>query len=277
MPSQRPRRPRTSEPSRHGGRDRCGRPHRSAIRTSSRATCCGVIEDGGKFMAGDDGALPTAGRAIHAAAEIDGGDQAPDRARHRPGWPIRASSPRRRANSYPSYMELWNNTLRRMMGETVDPVAKPETRRHPLQGPGVVGQPLFRLLEAGLSAHHAVGREDARRDARSRRAHARTRPNSYCGRSRARCRRRTSRSPIRKWCARRSRPTARNLVEGMQQLARRRGAIRRPAEDQPDRHQRLRGRPQPRGHARQGGLPERPDPAHPVHADDREGARRCRC
>ena len=35
----------------------------------------------------------------------------------------------------------------------------------------------------------------------------------------------------------------------------------------------LRGRPQPRHHARQGRLPERHLPAHPVHADHRQGAR----
>ena len=47
---------------------------------------------------------------------------------------------------------------------------------------------------------------------------------------------------------------------------------RRRTEDPPDRHLDVRGRPQPRGHARQGDLPERPDPAHPVCADDRKGA-----
>ena len=45
------------------------------------------------------------------------------------------------------------------------------------------------------------------------------------------------------------------------------------APDPPDRHGRLRGRPQHRGLPRRGGLRERPDPAHPVRAGDREGLR----
>ena len=50
-----------------------------------------------------------------------------------------------------------------------------------------------------------------------------------------------------------------------------RGRQRR-AEDPPVRHVEVRGRPQPRDHARQGHLPERADAAHPVRAGDREGA-----
>ena len=47
---------------------------------------------------------------------------------------------------------------------------------------------------------------------------------------------------------------------------------RRRSEDPPVRRREIRGRPQPRDHARQGDLPERPDAAHPVRAVD---PRRC--
>ena len=55
--------------------------------------------------------------------------------------------------------------------------------------------------------------------------------------------------------------------------ARRHRARQGQAPDSPDRHGRLRGRPQHRGLSGRGRLPERPHPAHPVRAGDREGLR----
>ena len=63
-----------------------------------------------------------------------------------------------------------------------------------------------------------------------------------------------------------------NLVNGLRAPARRSRARQGPADDQDDRHRRLQGRREHRRHARQGRLPERPDAAHPIRADDREGA-----
>ena len=52
---------------------------------------------------------------------------------------------------------------------------------------------------------------------------------------------------------------------------------RRRSEDPPVRRLEVRGRPQSRAHARQGDLRERADAAHPIRADDREGAQDARC
>ena len=59
--------------------------------------------------------------------------------------------------------------------------------------------------------------------------------------------------------------------QGPQQSPRRHRARQRPAQDLDDGPEGLRARRQHRHHARQGGLPERPAPAHPVRADDAQG------
>ena len=65
---------------------------------------------------------------------------------------------------------------------------------------------------------------------------------------------------------------AENLVRGMHMLAEDIEAGGGDLQDPPVRPLDVRGRPQSRDHARQGDLPERPDAAHPVRADDRDGA-----
>ena len=59
--------------------------------------------------------------------------------------------------------------------------------------------------------------------------------------------------------------------QGPEQPARRHRARQRPAQDLDDRQQGVRARRQHRDHAGQGRLPERPDAADPVRADDEEG------
>ena len=96
-----------------------------------------------------------------------------------------------------------------MLGERRGAGRRARARRQPLQGPGMVRQPLLRFLEAGLPRHHAVGRGHAATRPKASTSARASAPSSTCGRWRARCRRRTSRSPIRRCCARRWRPTPR--------------------------------------------------------------------
>ena len=63
-----------------------------------------------------------------------------------------------------------------------------------------------------------------------------------------------------------------NLLQGPEQPAERSGARQGQAAHQDDRHGRLQTGREYRRLARQGGVPERPDAAHPVHAEHREGA-----
>ena len=65
---------------------------------------------------------------------------------------------------------------------------------------------------------------------------------------------------------------AENLVRGMHMLAEDIEAGHGNLKIRQSDASQVRGRPQPRADARQGGLPERSDAAHPVRADDREGA-----
>ena len=56
-----------------------------------------------------------------------------------------------------SYMDLWNNSVRRFMGDSIDPVVQPEPSDNRFQGSGVVVESLFRFLDASLSSHDALG------------------------------------------------------------------------------------------------------------------------
>ena len=150
-------------------------------------------------------------------------------------------------------------------------------RRQPLQGSGVVVEPLLRFLEAGLSGHLAVGRGPARSNTDGLDERTRQKAEFYLRQVSSALSPSnfpmTNPEVLRETLA----TNAENLVQGMTLARRGHEPVRRSAEDQPDRRQRLRGRPQPRDHARQGRLPERPPAAHPVRADDRQGARACRC
>ena len=64
---------------------------------------------------------------------------------------------------------------------------------------------------------------------------------------------------------------AENLVQGMTHFVEDLGAVEGPAPHQPDGSLGLRDRTEPRGDAGQGRVPERPDPAHPICADDGGG------
>ena len=63
-----------------------------------------------------------------------------------------------------------------------------------------------------------------------------------------------------------------NLLKGLNNLLSDLERGKGKLHDQDDRHRRLQGRREHRGHARQGRLPERPDAAHPIRAD---APRRC--
>ncbi len=143
-------------------------------------------------------------------------------------------------------------------------------RRQSLQGPGLVEQPVLRFLEAGLSDHLALGggrhpqhrgrrRQDAQEGAVLSQSDARgvlaVELSAHQSRSGARHARHQRREPGAGHGAFRARP---RTVEG-------------PAAHQSDGSVGFRGRPEPRRHAGQGRVPERPHPAHPIRADDGGG------
>ena len=70
---------------------------------------------------------------------------------------------------------------------------------------------------------------------------------------------------------------AENLVRGMHMLAEDIEAGQGNLKIRQSDASQVRGRHEPRAHARQGDLPERPDAADPVRADDRDGAASGRC
>ena len=90
-----------------------------------------------------------------------------------------------------AYLELWAAASKRLAGETIAPVAAPDAARQALRRPRMVVEPVLRFHEAGLSAHHAVGRPAGEERATSTSTRA-TRPSSTSSRSATRSRRRTS-------------------------------------------------------------------------------------
>ncbi len=136
----------------------------------------------------------------------------------------------------------------------------------------MVGQPLFRLLEAGLPRHRQVGGGHAGEHRGPGRAHAPAR--RVLPAAGGEC------AVAVELPAHQSGSAARDVGDQRRKsraghVAARRGhaQVGRSPEGQPDGHDRLRGRPQPGDNARQGHLSERHLPAHPVRADDRQGAR----
>ncbi len=97
---------------------------------------------------------------------------------HRPGQARRGPG----ARSSSSYTDLWNTSLRKLLGEQVPPiVAEPDPVRQPLQGSGVDEQPLLRFLEAGLPRSPRSWAEDVLKQTDGpRRPHARREPSSIC-------------------------------------------------------------------------------------------------
>ena len=145
-------------------------------------------------------------------------------------------------------------------------------RRQPLQRPGVEPQPLLRLLEAGLSHHHALARPGAGRDGGSRRAHAPARRVLLEAAGKRAVAHQLPHDQPRRAArdARLQRPQPR-ARHGQPHA--RPGEVGRRPQHQPDRRGGLRGRPQHRHLARQGRVPERAHPADPVRAEHRERAR----
>ncbi len=144
--------------------------------------------------------------------------------------------------------------------------------RQPLQGSRVVGQPLLRLLEAGLPRHRQVGGGHAAEHRGPRRTHAPARRVLPAAGG--------ERAFALELPAYQSRGAARDAGDQRREpsaghVAARRGhaQVGRSPQGQPNRHHRIRGRPQPGDDARQGRLSERHLPADPVFADHRQGAR----
>ena len=86
-----------------------------------------VIEDGGKFVAGIIERSQPVGPTGTGASAPDFTDTTKTLTELSQAW---MSDPTKLAEAqatlYSGYMELWNNTLRRMMGDDVQPVAKPQ-------------------------------------------------------------------------------------------------------------------------------------------------------
>ncbi len=172
------------------------------------------------------------------------------------------------------FAALWNNVLARTMGVRGAPLIEACGKRQSLQGSGMVQQRLLRFLEAGLFAHYAMGGGACSKRPRGSMSATRQKAEFYF-------RQISSALSPSKYPIDQSGSGAgdlstngRNLVQGMSQLVSdmERRAIS--SEDQPDGHlARSRSAATWLHDARQDRIPERGIPAHPVHADDREGAR----
>ena len=171
-----------------------------------------------------------------------------------------------------SYGELWTNTVRRMFGETVAPVAEPEPGDSRFKDPEWSANPYFDFWKQAYLVTSRWAEDMLRQHRGPRRAHAPARrvlPAAGGERTFAvELPAHQSGGAARDASDQRGEPRAGHVV------ARRGHAqVRRSPQGQPDRHDRLRGRPQPGDDARQGCLPERHLPADPVRADHRQGAR----
>ena len=170
-----------------------------------------------------------------------------------------------------AYLDLWANAVKRMAGEKVEPVAAPDPRDKRFADPEWSSNQFFDFLKQaylltvqwanrlvrdaeGLDPHILQKADFYVRQIANAIAPSNfvlTNPGAVARDPRAR--------RPRTWCAactcwpRTSRPGT---------------AI----SDPPVRLQDVRGRPQPRAHARQGGFRERADAAHPVRTVDRDGA-----
>ena len=170
-----------------------------------------------------------------------------------------------------AYLDLWANAVKRMAGEEVTPVAKPEPRDKRFADPEWSQQPVLRFPQAGLPAevhwaNHLVT------DAKGLDPHTQHKAEFYLrqianARVAVELRADQPRIAARDAEHQRRQPGARHAHAGRRHS----GRARRP-ENSPVGRQDVRGRPQSRANARQSDLPERADAAHPIHADDRNGA-----
>ena len=144
--------------------------------------------------------------------------------------------------------------------------------RQALQGPRMVVEPVLRFPQAGLSASPPTGPGTSSKTRASSNPRPDRRRSSTCASSSTRA------SPSNfvftnpELLRTTLRENAENLVRGSHMLAEDIEAGGGELQDQAVRRLEVRGRPQSRGLARQGGLSERADAAHPVRAGDRDGA-----
>ena len=155
---------------------------------------------------------------------------------------------------------------------TPTPVVAARPEGQALRRSGMVVEPVLRLPQAGLSARARNWADHLVKDAKGLDPHTRQKAEFYVQADRQRAvavelRADQSGTAARDARLQRREPGARHAHAGRGHRGR-----RRRSEDPAVRRGEVRGRPQSRGHARQGDLPERADAAHPVRAVD---ARRC--
>ena len=71
-----------------------------------------------------------------------------------------------------SYLDLWNQSARRLLGEEVEPLVTPDPSDNRFKDPEWSENPYFDLLEADLSSNDAVGGRHGPAHGRPRRCHA---------------------------------------------------------------------------------------------------------
>ena len=233
-----------------------------------------MIEEGGKALAAylkprEQGRIEGRVRRIRRRRE-----------NARPGRGILAADPQRTFELQfglgKSYLDLWATSVKRMAGEDDAAGRRARPARQALYRSGMVEEPVLRFPQAGLSpdrelGDHLVKDADGLDPLTRQKAEFYVRqivnaiaPSNFVL---------TNPELLRETLAlERREPCARHAHAGGGHRGR-----RRRAEHPADRPLPFRGRAQSRDHARQGDLRERPDAAHPVRADDREGAQSARC
>ena len=230
-----------------------------------------LFEEGGR-------ALPSSSSApTPRSAPIRPQAKSPRRPRRCPissacGWRTRPASPRRRARCCAPMPSCGTTRSAGCSGRTSTPVAEPEPSDNRFKDPEWSANPYFDFWKQAylLTTHWAedVLHQTEGLDERTRqqaefyfppaleRVLAVELPDDQPG------------SGARDAGHQRREPRAGHVAARP-----RHGEVGRSPQDQPDRHDRLRGRQEPGDHARQDRLPERHLPAHPVCADHRQGAR----
>ncbi len=170
-----------------------------------------------------------------------------------------------------AYLDLWATGVRRLAGEEAQPVARPTPRTAASPTRNGRSQSVLRFPQASLSADDAMGRSSRQGGRGSRRPYQTEgrvlRPPDRQRGLAVELRADQPGAMARDAEIQRRKPRARHAHAGRGH----RGRPRQP-EDPPVGCREIRGRPQPRGDARQGRLPERPHAAHPVCAEHRDGA-----
>ena len=171
-----------------------------------------------------------------------------------------------------SYMDLWNNSIRRLMGESIDPVVQPEPSDNRFKDPEWSSNPYFDFwMQAYLLTTHwaedVLHQTDGLDERTRQKAEFSFRllssalsPSNFPM---------TNPEVVRETLA----TNGKNLVQGMSQLVQdmeKSGDLLKVSQTDVSAFEVGRNAC---GHRRQDRLPERPLPAHPVRANDRQGAR----